>query len=72
MTNKSTRVYWHGTFPDFTRQGVVTERSGDLRTPVLWDGASEPSLEWNGAIKPVTAHATCKCGRCGGSNEETP
>jgi hypothetical protein len=59
------RVYWHGVFPDFTKQGTVNRR-GTIRHEVVWDSSPDRvSLESIDALKPVGQHAKCDCGRCG-------
>lgn len=64
---KGSRVYWHGVFPDFAKQGTVMQagKGDDLRQLVRWDGSTEAHLEYTGAIKKVNEHRTCACGRCG-------
>lgn len=60
------KVYWHGVFPDFAKQGRVIRR-GALRHEVLWDGRTEPVLVQVDCVKAVGQHKSCKCGRCGGT-----
>lgn len=62
------RVYWHGVFPEPTKQGTVKE-VGTVTHLVLWDGSKEPSPVWPSAVGKVlrgkpTCPLTPKCGRC--------
>jgi len=62
------RVYWHGTFPDTTKQGTV-KQVGEIRHEVLWDGEDATRLVAVSALakilrgKPVCPYPQ-GCGRC--------
>lgn len=65
MNNR--RVYWHGVFPDFNKQGTLIGARGTLNHEVQWDDAPRPTMVPVDSVKPLGAYQTCRCGRCGGT-----
>lgn len=63
------RVYWHGIFPDPTKQATV-KRPGKMRHEILWDGSDTPVLVGVTALakvlrgRPVCPYAPDSCGYC--------